>query len=257
METPKNVEILELDSCVSTNSYAAGLPYPETDGKMKIIVTNEQTAGRGQRGNHWEAEPGKNLTFSVLWRPNGVAPSEQFAISEAVALAVCDLLENCGIEAKVKWPNDIYVGDKKICGILIEHALLGTEITRTIAGIGINVNQTVFRSDAPNPVSIKQITGKDYDLGELLGEYARVLQKSLSVILTKEGKMQMHEEYKGKMWRFDGAYYPFRDVASGERYMGRIMDVEPGGLLHIWPDGSQNERVYAFKEVEFLPNEGF
>ena len=251
------MEVLKLDSCVSTNSYAAALPYPEENGKMKIIVTTEQTAGRGQRGNHWEAEPGKNLTFSALWKPEGVLPSEQFAISEAVALAVCDLLAECGIEAKVKWPNDIYVGDKKICGILIEHALLGTEITRTIAGVGINVNQEVFRSDAPNPVSIKQISGKNYDLDELLGEYARLLQDRLSLIVTKKGKKEIHDEYKGRMWRFDGQHYPFREASTDERYKGRIMDVEPGGLLHIRPEGEQNDRIYAFKEVEFLPSELF
>lgn len=257
METLENVEVLRVDSCLSTNSYAAGLPYPESDGRLTVIVTDEQTAGRGQRGNHWEAELGKNLTFSVLWRPEGVLPSEQFAVSEAVALAVCDLLEVCGIEAKVKWPNDIYVGDKKICGILIEHALLGMEITRTIAGVGINVNQEVFRSDAPNPISIKQISGKDHDLGELLGEYARLLSNRLLQIRTKEGKERIHEEYKGRMWRYDKRAYPFSDVASGERYKGRIMGVEPGGLLHIQPENEQNERIYAFKEVEFLSSELF
>lgn len=249
--------IIRLHSCASTNSYAAGLPMPDRGSGLYFIVTDEQTAGRGQKGNHWEAEPGKNLTFSVLWKPVDVAPAEQFALSEAVALAVVDLLDENGIEAKVKWPNDIYVKDKKICGILIEHSLFGPEITRTIAGIGINVNQSEFLSDAPNPVSMTLLTGATYNLPDLLMNYADCLEKRLKKTETEEERELLHKEYKEKMWRGDGKFYPFRDVASGERYLGRIMDVESAGFLHILPLKGEKEQRYAFKEVEFLPSEGF
>lgn len=250
-------EVIHLNSCASTNSYAAGLPVPERGSGLCFIVTDEQTAGRGQKGNHWEAEPGKNLTFSVLWKPEGVAAAGQFALSEAVALAVVDLLGENGIEAKVKWPNDIYVGDRKICGILIEHSLFGYEISRTIAGVGINVNQYEFLSDAPNPVSMVQLTGASYSLHDLLMDYADCLEKRLKKTETTEGREMLHEEYKNRMWRGDDDFYPFRDVATGKRYLGRIMDVELTGFLHILPLKGEKEQRYAFKEVEFLPSEGF
>lgn len=248
---------IHLDSCASTNSYASQLAMPEKGSGLCFILSDEQTAGRGQKGNHWEAEPGKNLTFSVLWKPEGVMPSEQFALSEAVALAVVDLLAEYEIAAKVKWPNDIYAGDKKICGILIEHSLFGQEIARTIAGVGINVNQREFLSDAPNPVSMIQLTGKSYDLSEMIGKYACFIGKRLKKSETQSGREELHREYKVKMWRGDGKFHPFRDVASGLRYMGRILDVEPGGYLHIHDSDGQNQYRYAFKEVEFLPNGGF
>ena len=113
-----------------------------------MVTAYRQTAGQGQRGNSWEAEPGKNLTFSILYRPAGLPPMAQFAMSEAVALAVVDFLGVHGLEAKVKWPNDIYVGDRKICGILIRHSITATCVDYSVIGVGINANQTEFLSDA-------------------------------------------------------------------------------------------------------------
>lgn len=243
-----------IDSCNSTNSVAASFPLPGRGEPVRFVATAEQTAGRGQKGNSWEAEPGRNLTFSAVWHPEGVAPVEQFAISEAVALAVVDLLSKYGIEAKVKWPNDIYVADRKICGILIEHSLLGNEITRTIAGVGINVNQEKFVSNAPNPVSMKQLTGVKYDLATLMREYAEALVRRLDIVAEAEGRRRHHEEYKSKMWRFDSTPHPFRDTASGKIYHGEILDVELSGMLHIRSFDDENRYRYAFKEVEFLPS---
>lgn len=245
------MELILLDECHSTNSYAASLEMPPDDD-MRVISARAQTAGRGQRGNSWEAEPGKNLTFSVVWRQQGVGPAAQFSISEAVALAVCDLLRNHDIESRVKWPNDIYVGERKICGILIEHSLWGAEIRRTIAGVGINVNQRIFHSDAPNPVSMTQLTGLQYDLNELLKEYVALLSERLTLIASPAGKKNIHKEYCHRMWRFDGVYHTFRDVASGESYQGKIKNVEPSGYLYVEEKGSEKLHRYAFKEVEFL-----
>lgn len=143
--------IVWLDSCGSTND-----ALTEIDGADHgtVAVCRRQTAGRGQRGNKWESEPGKNLTFSILLCPDIEARS-QFEMSMLVSLAVADFIDAVlgRRAAKVKWPNDIYVADGKICGILIENRLSGTMLERAVAGIGINVNQTVFRSGAPNPVS--------------------------------------------------------------------------------------------------------
>ncbi|MDE6023615.1 MAG: biotin--[acetyl-CoA-carboxylase] ligase, partial [Muribaculaceae bacterium] len=132
------MEIIHLEEVDSTNAYikreAAGLEAPV------MVVARSQTAGRGQRGNTWESEPGKNLTFSVLIRPDSFPAISQFSISEATALAVSDFLRLNNIDSKVKWANDIYVGDRKICGILIQHSLAGFNIGYSVLGIGINVN---------------------------------------------------------------------------------------------------------------------
>ncbi|MDE6668417.1 MAG: biotin--[acetyl-CoA-carboxylase] ligase [Muribaculaceae bacterium] len=159
---------ISLDEVSSTNTWlaqhAAELPH------LTMVTAARQIAGRGQRGNSWESEPGANLTFSLLIRPEDMPARSQFSISEATALAVTDLLATYGLTATVKWPNDIYVGDRKICGILIEHAVMGTSIMHSIIGVGLNVNQTRFISDAPNPVSLLQLTVSDFSEQSELSE---------------------------------------------------------------------------------------
>ncbi len=248
------MNIVWIEECDSTNAYVASLPV-QKDGI--IVAAKRQTAGRGQKGNSWESEPGSNLTFSVVWVPENFVARDQFAISEAVALSVVDLLKGIGIDAKVKWPNDIYVGDSKICGILIEHSVMGMDISRTIAGVGINVNQRKFVSDAPNPVSVVQLIGAELVPELLLDKYALILEGRLNHISSKEGRVDIHEEFKSRMWRFDGNAYPFRDRKSGETYQGVIVGVEPFGFLKVKnvADGKVSE--YAFKEVEFLLSGGF
>lgn len=190
-----------LDECVSTNTQVTEYPLSE---EGVIVAARCQTGGRGQKGNSWEAQPGKNLTFSAMWKPRGIAAREQFSISEAVALAVVDFLEDAGINAKVKWPNDIYVDDRKICGILIEHSVMGTEISRTIAGVGINVNQREFLSGAPNPVSMASIAGTEFPTERLLEDFEMKLRRRLSQISGSEGRIMIHDEFQSRMWRFDG-----------------------------------------------------
>ena len=216
-----------------------------------MVLAHTQTAGQGQRGNSWEAEPGKNLTFSIFFRPVELPPMAQFAMSEAVALAVVDFLAVHGIEAKVKWPNDIYFDDKKICGILIRHSVMGGAVSYSVIGVGIDVNQTIFLSDAPNPVSMKQITGKNYDLTILEREIAGIMEDRLNLIQTEAGRLALHKEFMGKLWRGDGALHPFADTATGENFMARIEDIAFHGPMTLrLSDGSL--RTYAFKEVSFL-----
>lgn len=239
------MRVIELASANSTNSWiaehAAELETPS------LVYALEQTAGRGQRGNSWESEPGKNLTASVMMVPEGIEPCRQFVISEAVALAVVDLLADYGLEAKVKWPNDIYVGDKKICGILIEHSLLGHTITRTIAGVGINVNQAVFRSDAPNPVSVLQLTGEEHDIAAA----AHLLGEKIEQRMAQTGNAEaLHSEFLSRLWRGDGGYYPFRDVRRGEEISARITGIAPDGILSLQTADGET-RAFAFKEIEF------
>lgn len=242
------MKIIWIDECGSTNSEISSYPAEE---EPLILATRRQTAGRGQKGNVWESEPGKNLTFSAMWRPREFPARGQFALSEAVALAVADFLKGLGIDASVKWPNDIYAGNHKICGILIEHAVTGPFVTRTIAGVGINLNQKRFLSDAPNPVSCVMLTGREEEPEEALRQFAAALEARLAQTADEASRTALHEEFKRRMWRFDGAEHPFRDVARGEIYQGVIRDVLPTGMLLV-EDPAGSIREYAFKEVEFL-----
>lgn len=213
-----------------------------------MAIARCQTAGRGQRGNSWESEPGKNLTFSLLVKPSGLKAVRQFALSEAAALAMADALAAYGIEAAVKWPNDIYVGSRKIAGILIENSIMGDQLTTSIIGIGLNVNQTLFLSDAPNPVSMAQISRRKFHLGEVANTVGGELEKRLGSLAAGES---MHDEYKSRLWRSDGRHYPFKETAGGEEFTARIADVgESGHLILELSDGCR--RKYAFKEVAYL-----
>lgn len=246
------MEIQWIDEVRSTNTYIK--EHPAAVESMTMLCAHSQTAGRGQRGNSWEATPGRNLTFSFHFHPEGVAPAAQFVISEAVALAMVDLLGRYGIEARVKWPNDIYVADRKIAGILIEHSLSAHEIIRTIAGVGLNVNQKEFMSDAPNPVSMTQLTKEGYDLQQIALTAAEALEARLGRLITSEGRRRLHAEFMRRLWRGDGECYPWRDRATGHCFRARIADVAPDGMLSLEPEegGSGTRRTYAFKEVEAI-----
>lgn len=222
---------------------------------MTMLAAVAQTAGRGQRGNSWEATPGKNLTFSLLYHPGLLLPARQFAISEAVALAITDVLAGYGIRAKVKWPNDIYVGDNKICGILIDHALCGARIMHTVISAGLNVNQETFVSDAPNPVSMRQLTGADYDLQEVAEATGAALERRLAVITSWRpgedyGLAALHSEFMAALYRNDGELHAFTDTATGEEFEARIADVASDGILTLETSGGVRRR-YTFKEVGF------
>ncbi|MDE7346586.1 MAG: biotin--[acetyl-CoA-carboxylase] ligase [Muribaculaceae bacterium] len=243
------MRILHLNEVDSTNAYVM---RNVSELAAPVMVTAfRQTAGQGQRGNSWEAEPGKNLTFSIFYRPEELPPMAQFSMSEAVALAVVDFLAAHGIEANVKWPNDIYVGDRKICGILIRHSVMGNRVSYSVIGVGIDVNQVEFLSDAPNPVSMKQITGGTYDLSILEKEVAEIMERRLEVITDSDGRIKLHEEFMKNLWRGDGKEYPFIDTATGENFMASIEDIAFHGPISLrLADGSR--RTYAFKEVSFL-----
>lgn len=229
----------------STNTYLKRVMPDAPHGT--VVAAHTQTAGRGQRGNHWEAEPGMNLTFSVMLRPKGVSGRRQYAISEAVAVAITDTLRGYVPDRRlltVKWPNDIYYGDRKLCGILIENSLTGTEIERSVVGAGVNVNQTVFRSEAPNPVSLKQITGQDYDIKKLLEDIADAIAEEFDA--PERDLDDLHGRYLGNLWRREG-FYPYK-TPDGDEFEAMIADVAPTGCLTLRRrDGSQS--TYAFKEV--------
>lgn len=244
------MEYVILDNTDSTNSYAA--QHADTLPDMTMIMAHNQAAGRGQRGNSWESEPGKNLTVTLIHKP---APKpelpmdvQQYRMSEAVALAVVDTLAEYGIEGKVKWPNDVYVENKKICGILIEHALYGRDIANSRIGIGLNVNQREFLSDAPNPVSMAGALMSDTDLE--LPAVLDMLSSKLELRL-KDGT-DHHEEYCTKIWRKDGKLHYFSRPETPDSIMSAsIDDVRPEGII-VLKDNRGDTHEFRFKEVRHV-----
>lgn len=237
-----------LDSCRSTNSELAA----RTDAPGGFAVaTHCQTAGRGQRGNTWEAEPGANLTFSQLLRPEAIVASRQFELSMIVSLAIVGFVDGVFAEAllplraAIKWPNDIYVADKKICGILIENTLTGRNIDRAIVGIGLNVNQTVFLSDAPNPASLRTFTGRQYSLEPMLESLCGAINRALAAYEAAPDPEALTARYMSRLWRRDGVW-PFV-TADGERFEASIESVGTDGMLTL-----SGNRRFAFKEVAFV-----
>ena len=231
-------KIIHIEETDSTNRWLK----EHGEGNM-IVVADYQTAGKGCGTNSWESERGQNLTFSMLIHPQDIAAKYQFRITEVVSVALCETLQSYIYNNKVeiKWPNDIYVGDKKICGILIENRLQGQEIRDSIIGIGLNVNQTEFRSDAPNPVSLCQVIGQKVDRD-------RLLQCFIGNFLVVSSRETVSFQYRNCLF-LRGKLAEYADVSG--RFIATIVDVEPEGRL-VLQDEKGLKRTYAFKEVTFV-----
>ena len=236
--------IYHLDITASTNDDARDEKYREGD----VVWADFQTAGRGQRGHLWHSRKGENLTFSAVLEPSFVPIAEQFSVSEVVALSLVDMLAEYGIEAKIKWTNDIYVGDKKLVGILIEHSLSSTALRRTIVGVGINVNQTEFDSSIPNPVSMAQLLGQELDAEKVLQCFLKHLQRNYEM-LRNGGKVELHDRYNSLLYR-KNEYHTYA-LPSGEKFRAKILGTAPSGALRL-EDEEGNTKDYLFKEVEFV-----
>ena len=229
-------KIVHIDETDSTNRWLR-----EQGGEENMVVwADYQTAGRGCGTNHWESERGKNLTFSMLLHPHDVLAQKQFRISRAISLAICKALGQHIGDLSIKWPNDIYWRDGKIGGILIEVTLQGNKVKDCIIGIGLNINQRVFRSDAPNPVSMWQICEQETDCEQLLQEILQAFQEYMG----KSNK----DEYQSMLYRRKG-FHPYADKDGA--FMAEIIDVEDDGHLLLRDDNGQLRR-YAFKEVTFV-----
>ena len=193
-------EIIWFDSIDSTNNEASR--RLDTLDNMAVLAATEQTAGRGQGEHKWHSKTGENLTFSVVLKfgRQGGLPSllvsDALLITELTTMALREYLLGKGISSRIKWHNDIYVGDGKICGILIENVLKGNEISSSIIGIGIDVNQTEFPSDLPNPVSIAQITGRKYDIKEELSLLCAEIEKCAALTGSAEGRKRLDEYFR-------------------------------------------------------------
>ena len=241
-------KIIHLHQTASTNDYLRALPSPQDDS-MTVVYADWQTAGRGQGSNKWESEAGKNLLFSILVCPTSIDITRQFVLSMAGALAVKAALDKYTDGISLKWPNDIYWRDRKISGTLIETTVKGKRIDRCVYGIGLNVNQREFRSNAPNPVSLYNIIGRETPLEEMLDAVLRSFE--LYYRRAVEGDCDgICAEYNAALFRREGMH-AYEDCATHERFEARISRVAPNGRLHLI-DVDGHERTYWMKEVRFI-----
>ncbi|MCQ2073819.1 MAG: biotin--[acetyl-CoA-carboxylase] ligase [Bacteroidaceae bacterium] len=251
LSTGKETVICRLGETGSTNTWIkANCKLP--DGCiLKVAVAQFQTGGRGQKGNSWESADGRNLLFSILSQPEFIDASHQFCLSEAISCAITDALTEIFPEIagdiSIKWPNDIYWKDRKLAGILIENTLSGHTIAQSIIGTGLNVNQQHFASDAPNPVSLYNITGHvtdtDVILQSILGHFLKYYTE-----IRDDMSGALHGLYMQRLFRRKG-FYEFRDSAGP--FKAAIHSVQPNGIL-ILKDTDGKKRGYEFKQVSYI-----
>lgn len=241
--------LLTLKEVNSTNDFLKNLlsnskPLPEGT----VIMAETQFAGRGQQQNKWHSQPGKNLTFSLLLNPSFLAIADQFDLNRVISLGVVDALEPLlGNDLKIKWPNDIYYGDKKLGGILIENLIYGTKIKNAIIGIGLNINQDSFPADTGNATSLKQILHKDYDLRALLSDICSHIE-AWYLKLRASKKETVRIAYLDRLYWLN-QQKQFR--SNNSAFKGVITNVKSNGLLVIRNDKGE-ELEFNLKEIEFL-----
>jgi len=240
------VKMIRLIQTSSTNDFLRDYTGDEGE-EMTVAVAEYQTAGRGQGGNKWESERGKNLLFSVMFRPKNVPAARQFVVLEACAMALANALEVYVDGITIKWPNDIYWYDSKISGTLTECDVNKGMVTRCIMGVGINVNQRKFLSDAPNPVSLS------FAMGEIMDK-EKVLDTVLfhfhiyHTLLANDHFELIHNEYNEKLYNSKG-YHEFED--ENGRFKAKAMGVDKTGRLYLRRNDG-NVLRYSFKEVRFI-----
>ena len=244
----KNTRIIELKTVDSTNLYAEELLKKGKTSDGLIILAHEQTAGKGQGINKWESEPGKNLTFSIILHTEWLAADQQFRLNKAITLGIMDFLGSLidPAELSIKWPNDIFWRNRKMGGILINHIIHGAELTASIAGIGLNINQVSFSPSVPNPVSLKMIISRDTDTNHAF----QLLIKSLDqrILQIRESKGDPDREYREKLLGFN----EFGGYRNGDATIkGKILDVDEFGRLLVELACGQVVR-YSHGEITFL-----
>ena len=240
--------IIRLPEIKSTNSYAIELLSKERPTEGCVIITDHQTAGKGTDTNTWESEKGKNLTFSLILYP-ALAADQQFILNKAVALGIYEFLraELPGHRVSIKWPNDLCIVDKKICGILIQNSVTGNKLEYMVVGIGLNVNQTLFTSDAPNPVSMKMVTGTEFNLDE-------ILQKLLHSIFLRythcnpRTTRKIESEYLTALYRLE-EWHDY--LVKGVKVHSKITGTNAYGQLLL--ENQTGETIVCdLKEVKFI-----
>jgi BirA family transcriptional regulator, biotin operon repressor / biotin---[acetyl-CoA-carboxylase] ligase len=238
--------IVRLEVTDSTNNYANRQIRENAIPEGTVFLAYEQTTGRGQLKNVWESEPGQNLLFSIVLFPGFLEIRQQFMLSKVVTLGIYKALSKYVDSLKIKWPNDIYAGNQKLGGILIENSIMNGLLKSSVVGIGLNVNQTVFYSDAPNPVSLQLLTNQHYDCAVILTEILSGIDGYYSLLRQGEEEA-IDQEFTSVLYRLNEKHYY---KAEGEFFEGEIIGVNEIGQLLIRTDDGK-VRGFHFKEVEF------
>jgi BirA family biotin operon repressor/biotin-[acetyl-CoA-carboxylase] ligase len=240
--TGKN--IVFVPECHSTNTLAQQLCQSGqlTDGA--VVITNHQTAGRGQRGNVWQTEQGENLTFSIYYKPTFLQPLDQFNLNRCISLGLYNYLRTWVDNVSIKWPNDILIQNKKVCGILIENTIQGNRILGSIIGIGLNVNQLNFLSDRAG--SIRTFTAQRHDLTEVLCEVLAHIEVAY-LSLRNGSTVSLQRSYESALF----GYHQIRSFrVSKEDVQGEIIGVDPFGRLQV--QIANTVKAFDIKEIEFV-----
>lgn len=241
-------QLVWLPECPSTNSEAQALLVQNRASEGCTVITGFQSQGRGQRGNQWHVAPGENLTLSVVWMPTFLAAGQQFLLSQAVALAVYDwasALLGPDPKLKVKWPNDLYFGNQKFGGILIENSLSGAKIQHSIVGIGLNINQQQF--PIPTATSLSQLTGRAYALDILAARLLESLERRY--LQLRAGQLgALRADYLKALYRYQETHL---FEVDGRRVEGQIVGVEEDGRLAV-AFGGRELRRFGMQEIRYV-----
>ena len=260
-------DIIWLGSTDSTNEEARRHIY-DIDN-LSVMSASEQTSGRGQRGNTWSSAPGENLTFSIVLKFSipgdneeilpAVMAHDQFILTEIASISVINFLERYGIKARIKWPNDIYVGRKKICGMLIENSVRGNYLSSSIVGIGLNINQRNFDINLPNPTSMTLYRQDvDFEIRLCLKEFIEIFKGNVREFLSYENESErkrsydtLAEIYNSELWLLNEPAY-FNETSAARKFNGIIRGITPVGLLLIEDTTKGELREFAFKEISYV-----
>lgn len=240
-----------LTSVDSTNIFANNLLSKSTPIEGTVIYTDNQYAGRGQIGSKWESAKGENIILSVILYPKFLPIQSQFKLNQIVALAVYDLLKNYVFpanELRVKWPNDIYIKDKKVGGILIENKLKGSLLTSTVVGVGLNINQTYFSPSLPNPTSLLLETAIRQDTYDLIGLFCEYLERRYLQLKALQYDL-LNKDYLEVLYGYQ-EWRDYKDAQTDLVFKGKIIGISSEGKLQI--QTAQHIVEYYFKEVIFL-----
>lgn len=241
--------VIQLPSVKSTNNYAINLLAKSKPSNGTVVFTQNQTEGRGQFGTIWESKPNQNVTLSIILYPSFLPVNQQFNLTICIALGILDFLKTLvsSTDLSIKWPNDIYLKNKKLGGILIQNTISSTVIKSSVIGIGLNVNQLEFRPDLPNPVSLASSTGTMYRLEELVPGLLEAVE--YRYLQLKSGKSeQLISDYLECLY--------LRGVPSvfvrqnGTSFSGRIQGINEIGQLVVWNLDLEGEEVFSLKEVQ-------
>ena len=246
------MNIIWLNTVDSTNSEALRRLEELPDGT--VLAAREQTAGRGQRGNSWFSEPGKNLTFSIVlkFEEGQLAATDTIWLNYLISVAVVDFLQSHAIWCKVTWPNDVYVGRNKICGILIENVLDGSSVSAAVIGVGLNINQREFPQLA-NATSLLRLTGEEHPVEKCLEKLMDGFEHWRPYLTDPSRRGSIFSSYSTHLFNLD-VNARYHDLITDREYIGIIKGVAPDGRLMIWDLEAPGKpmRYYSFKEVGYI-----